>query len=76
MHMQTLTTDLTLYDDIVLIKSNSKTWLIDHSDTIPERLELPASVARKLKPGQIHEYNKSIEERAKRNHSGSSTPGL
>lgn len=76
MHMQTLTTDFTLYDDIVLIKSNSKTWLIDHSDTIPERLELPASVARKLKPGQIHEYNKSIEERAKRNHSGSSTPGL
>lgn len=66
MHMRTFTTDFSLYDDIVLIKSPDKTLLIDQTDTIPERLELPDEVAQRLKPGQIHEYNKSLEERAQR----------
>ena len=64
--MRTFTTDFALYDDIILIKSPDKTLLIDQTDTIPERLELPDEVAQRLKPGQIHEYNKSLEERAQR----------
>lgn len=66
MHMSTYTTDFTLYDDILLIKSADEASLIDRADTIPERLELPEVVARKLKAGQIHEYNKSVDERAQR----------
>lgn len=72
MHMRTFTTDFSLYDDIVLIKTPDKTRLIDQADTIPERLELPPAVAKRLKPGQIHEYNKSLDERAQRQQRGAS----
>ena len=70
--MRTFTTDFSLYDDIVLIKTPDKTRLIDQADTIPERLELPPAVAKRLKPGQIHEYNKSLDERAQRQQRGAS----
>ena len=66
LQMSTYTIDDCLYDRIELTKEDGKTILTDLSNGIPEQLEMPAEVAKRIKQGALHEYRKSIDERTRK----------
>lgn len=66
MQMNTYTTDHSLYDQIKLVKKAGKTIVTDLSDGIPERIEMPAEVAKRIKPKALRKYRKTIDERTRK----------
>lgn len=66
LQMCTYTIDNRLYDRIRLTKENGKTVVTDLSEGIPEQLQMPEAVARRIKPGALREYRKSVEERTRK----------